>query len=152
MRLIIFTGLVAMMILSVSGCATTDNSLAGDASSDVAILNRRIRSLETELKESRQENLSLKEKITELQKIIDEKIIVKMPTGKEIQAALKNAGLFKGEVDGKIGPKTKESIRKFQENNKLNADGAVGSKTWEKLKKYLDVEQTTTKEETEPTP
>lgn len=56
---------------------------------------------------------------------------------KQIQIALKNSGFYKGEIDGKIGPRTKTAIRAFQKAKNLNLDGVVGSKTWEELKKYL---------------
>jgi len=59
------------------------------------------------------------------------------PTPLQIQAALKNAGLYTGEVDGKIGPKTKRAIQEFQKANGLKADGKVGPKTWELLKMHL---------------
>ena len=62
------------------------------------------------------------------------------PTEKEIQQALKNAGLYEGEVDGKIGPRSKRAIEEFQAQNNLKADGKVGSKTWQKLKEYLSAD------------
>lgn len=63
--------------------------------------------------------------------------IPEKPTPEDIQKALKNAGLYTGTVDGKIGPKTKKAIEEFQSKNGLTADGKVGPKTWEKLKVYL---------------
>ena len=60
------------------------------------------------------------------------------PAEKEIQQALKNAGFYTGDIDGKVGPKTKKSIEDFQAKNSLKVDGKVGSKTWEKLKEYLN--------------
>jgi len=59
------------------------------------------------------------------------------PTIQSIQQALANAGLYTGKVDGVLGPKTKEAIRKFQSNNNLSADGKVGPKTWRALEPYL---------------
>ena len=59
------------------------------------------------------------------------------PTEKEIQQALKNAGLYEGEIDGKIGPKTTKAIEDFQAKNNLKVDGKVGHNTWKKLKEYL---------------
>lgn len=56
----------------------------------------------------------------------------------EIQKALAEAGFYKGSVDGVVGSKTKEAIRKFQEANNLKVDGVCGPKTWEKLKAYLE--------------
>lgn len=60
------------------------------------------------------------------------------PTNNQIQKALKNAGYYKGSVDGKIGVKTQEAIMRFQKDNGLQADGKVGQKTWSELKEYLD--------------
>ncbi len=56
---------------------------------------------------------------------------------RQIQAVLKNAGFYKGEIDGKIGPRTNAAIRAFQRAKKLNPDGVVGARTWEELKGYL---------------
>lgn len=59
------------------------------------------------------------------------------PSAQDIQTALKNAGFYSGNVDGKIGPKTKAAIEEFQKANGLTADGKVGPKTWAALEKYL---------------
>lgn len=61
------------------------------------------------------------------------------PSEREVQQALKNAGLYDGEIDGKIGPKSKKAIEEFQAKNNLKADGKVGHKTWQMLKEYLNV-------------
>lgn len=55
---------------------------------------------------------------------------------RQIQTALKNAGFYKGPVDGKIGKKTKAAIIAFQKAHKLRADGVVGRKTWMILSEY----------------
>jgi peptidoglycan hydrolase-like protein with peptidoglycan-binding domain len=57
---------------------------------------------------------------------------------KDIQTALKNAGYFKGEADGKMGKKTRLAVRAFQKANNLTPDGKVGKNTWVVLKEYLD--------------
>ena len=59
------------------------------------------------------------------------------PTNKNIQQALKNAGLYNGPIDGNIGPKSKKAIREFQTQNGLTADGKVGARTWKKLSSHL---------------
>lgn len=119
-----------ILSLLISGCATTqDVSVSGV---EVSRLQTRISVLEEELRKTEEENLSLKEKIAQL-----EQTVIKMPTAREIQLALKNAGFYRGEIDNQIGSKTKEAIRKFQEANGLTADGTVGSRTWEILGKYL---------------
>jgi peptidoglycan hydrolase-like protein with peptidoglycan-binding domain len=56
---------------------------------------------------------------------------------RQIQTALENAGFSPGPIDGKMGRKTKEAIKKFQEANGLTPDGKVGRKTWSKLREYL---------------
>ncbi len=55
----------------------------------------------------------------------------------KIQTALKNAGLYTGPIDGKIGPASRKAIETFQKNNSLNVDGKVGPKTWAMLEQYL---------------
>jgi len=52
---------------------------------------------------------------------------------KQIQIALKKAGFYKSEIDGKMGPRTRRAIKEFQKAKKLNPDGVVGPKTWEAL-------------------
>ena len=56
---------------------------------------------------------------------------------KRIQTALKNANLYTGEVDGKIGQMSKKAITDFQRSKGLVADGKVGPKTWSELEKFL---------------
>lgn len=60
------------------------------------------------------------------------------PTIEEIQAALKNAGLYQGKIDGILGSKTKKAVVDFQTQNNLKPDGKVGPKTWEKMKAHID--------------
>ena len=61
------------------------------------------------------------------------------PSEREIQQALKDAGLYDGEIDGKIGHKTKKAIEEFQAKNNLKADGKVGPKTWEMLREHINL-------------
>lgn len=58
------------------------------------------------------------------------------PTGIEVQTALKNAGFYAGNIDGKLGPKSKKAIEDFQKANGLKVDGKVGPKTWEAMSKH----------------
>ena len=58
------------------------------------------------------------------------------PTGIEVQTALKNAGFYTGNIDGKLGPKSKKAIEDFQKANGLKVDGKVGPKTWEAMSKH----------------
>ncbi len=61
-----------------------------------------------------------------------------MSREKQIQTALKNAGLYNGSIDGKIGPGSKRAIIAFQKSNGLKADGKVGAKTWAALEPYVN--------------
>jgi len=61
-------------------------------------------------------------------------------TNKDIQIALKNAGFYNGQINGKIGKKTKKAIREFQKAKGLKADGKVGPKTKDLLLQYLKQE------------
>ncbi len=65
-------------------------------------------------------------------------VVSDKPTPKNIQQALKNAGVYIGKVDGNVGPKTKKAIAAFQAQNGLKADGKVGPKTWKALSAYLN--------------
>lgn len=56
----------------------------------------------------------------------------------QIQTALKKAGFYKREVDGRLGSQTRKAIRAFQKEHGLKPDGVVGLKTWEDLKEYLE--------------
>lgn len=55
---------------------------------------------------------------------------------RQIQAALQNAGYYKGNIDGKLGAVTEDSIRRFQQDNGLETDGVVGRNTWARLKEF----------------
>ena len=100
LKLVIFM----ILLLSISGCAATMGAQGDDAWQ----LKSKISSLETELKKQKDENTLLKQQLNEI-----ENKETKMPTAKEIQTALKNSGVYKGQIDGQIGPQTKEAIKKF---------------------------------------
>lgn len=62
------------------------------------------------------------------------------PSIHQIQTALKNAGYYTGNVDGKSGPLTEKAIKDFQKANNLKVDGKVGPNTWQALSKYSSKE------------
>ncbi|MBF0533178.1 MAG: peptidoglycan-binding protein [Candidatus Omnitrophica bacterium] len=68
----------------------------------------------------------------------ESKIIRVDATPAEVQKALRGAGYYQGEVDGKLGAKTKEAIRRFQKDHNLTDDGVLGKRTWQELKKYSE--------------
>ena len=75
--------------------------------------------------------------------------VIEKPTVEKIQEALKNAGIYTGSIDGKLGPRTKQAIESFQSQHNLTADGKVGPRTWAKLSQYLATQAAPTSE-TEP--
>lgn len=56
----------------------------------------------------------------------------------KVQSALQSAGYYKGNIDGKVGMKTREAIAEFQRDRGLKADGIVGRATWTELKTFLE--------------
>jgi murein L,D-transpeptidase YcbB/YkuD len=124
-----------MAFFALSGCVTTQQPASSSAGSAPVIqeYQAKVNSLEMELTRLKDENYNLRKQLEAVSKRE-----VRMPNATEIQAALKKAGLFKGAVDGKIGPETKDAVRKFQQANSATPDGVVGSKTWALLSKYLD--------------
>src|SRR4051812_32570608 len=47
----------------------------------------------------------------------------------QIQQQLKGAGLYRGSVDGEMGPETKQAISQFQQQHGLNQTGVVDQQT-----------------------
>ncbi len=123
-------GIVLLLIFS--GCVTTP---VVNYSGQNQQLKNQVSYLETQLNQLKQENFQLRQQLQQQAAIKKE---VRMPSGAEIQTALKRAGFYKGPVDGQIGSQTKEAVKKFQEANKINPDGVVGSRTWQLLLRYLD--------------
>jgi hypothetical protein len=48
---------------------------------------------------------------------------------RQIQEQLKTQGLYKGRVDGMMGPETKQAIQQFQQQNNLQATGTLDQQT-----------------------
>jgi len=147
---------LALIILStfvVSGCSSAQKKLSEDVKgikTKVDTLETRVEGVET--KQSEVERLAM-EQAQKAEELKSERA-ARVSSGKtnvgikqkrsrkdkehirEIQSCLKNAGFYKGEVDGVKGRKTRSAIRKFQDANGLTADGVVGKRTWEALSKY----------------
>ena len=130
--------LIAIFLaIFLTGCATTRKG------QDIQTqqLKARINSLEEELQRKDEEISSLENELTRLssskQRAGTQDVAVLRLSAKQIQTALKNSGFYKGQIDGKLGPQTKEAIKAFQKANGLKADGIVGKRTAEKLGKHL---------------
>ncbi|HTV90833.1 MAG TPA: peptidoglycan-binding domain-containing protein [Stellaceae bacterium] len=47
----------------------------------------------------------------------------------QVQQQLKSAGLYKGGIDGRMGPETRTALRSFQQQNNLQATGRIDQQT-----------------------
>lgn len=126
---------IFLLIFSLASCATPRAK-----QTQIQELQNRITTLESELsakdEQMRTLELELEQKETKTRKETKKPILG--ITSKRIQIALKNAGFYKGQIDGHMGVQTKKAIKEFQKANGLTPDGMVGKRTWEKLSKYLN--------------
>lgn len=119
--------LVPLTALFLTGCAT----------GKIEKLESRIENLETKCGVSETEQAAAPEAMEAVAPVAETLVAApETPTKKDIQGALKNAGFYAGDVDGKFGPKTKKAVEEFQAANELKVDGKVGPNTWDKLRKY----------------
>lgn len=139
---------IGILLLTLTGCATPAKK---NLIQDYEQLKKKVVSLNQQILQKDEEIKLLKGQLVkqdkEIQHLIDELEKEKMKhekikkavllTPKNIQIALRNAGFYKGPINGKIGPLTKKAIKEFQKSNGLNADGIVGKQTWQKLKNHL---------------
>ena len=49
------------------------------------------------------------------------------------QVALRYQGLYKGSIDGILGPETRRALGQFQKDNGLERTGALDAQTWQAL-------------------
>lgn len=127
--------------LLLNGCATAKPKPPAETD-----LSQQVASLQNEIQAKDQQIQDLQYQLDNSQQKIqtnfirrgrsDKNSIIKVPgvTAKELQQALVRAGYNPGPVDGQIGKKTKQAVRKFQRKHGLHADGYVGEKTWAYLK------------------
>jgi hypothetical protein len=54
-------------------------------------------------------------------------------TVKEAQQQLKSGGFYKGAIDGRIGPETRDAVRKFQQQQGLSASSKLDQETLRQL-------------------
>ena len=150
--------MVAGLVLSLTGCVTTQNK-----SASMDQLQIRVVDLEKKVEERDSEIVDLKYQVKDLASRMENQgggsssepvstytssgaidqsgssdgVIKVSASVSDVQKALKNAGFYKGAIDGKIGQQTKKAIESFQRQHNLTADGVIGRRTWEELKVYL---------------
>ncbi|MFH0790405.1 MAG: peptidoglycan-binding domain-containing protein, partial [Candidatus Omnitrophota bacterium] len=127
--------IIALSVILLNGCATArppqfDEGLRNQ----ISVLEAQVQSKDEEISSLRESLSSAEEAKTAIERASAvEKNIPEAkfrPSVKQIQTALKNAGLNPGKIDGKMGKQTRDAIRAFQKANNLGIDGKVGRKTW----------------------
>ena len=134
--------LLGVLAIVATGCATTQNQTM------TTQLQLRVGELERQLSAKDDEIGQLKDEVKGLSYEMDRlKTAKRQPAASEyssrstaadgesirvaasveqVQSALKKAGFYQGNIDGKIGSGTKAAIAKFQGDHNLKADGVVG--------------------------
>ncbi len=139
-----------LAVFLVSGCSTVPKKFKEEVSgikTKVDTLESRVESVESKQTESERMVSEQNQVIEEMKSRKEARVSTNITTRqtvstggrahtKEIQACLKNAGFYKGKIDGVKGRSTKKAIKEFQKANGLRADGVVGVKTWEAMNKY----------------
>lgn len=142
-------GLLGLPLLlgSLVGCATTH----GPAMS-AQELHGRVLHLENLAEQRDQELAQLREELTAerearqtLEQHLGGAVATSASSGKmaggmtlrDVQQALQRAGFDPGPIDGRMGRKTREALRHFQQAQGLTADGRIGPQTIAKLKAYM---------------
>lgn len=124
---------IFLLVLFLSGCATprTHRETLANLHNRIALLEQKIQQKDEQIRilesELRQEETRPKR---------EERKEISGLTVRQIQTALKNAGFYRGAIDGKLGPQTRQAIREFQKANGLKPDGIVGKRTAEKLNAF----------------
>ena len=160
MRAVTAILLVIPFLFTVSGCASNKGKVLNERvnvlTNEVARLDGELRQTSAALQAQQEKNRTLETQLAQTRTIPTPSSsagagtsqggagVYRTPSGFElsstdIQIALKNAGYYHGEVDGKVGPSARSAIRDFQRDNGLVVDGVCGRGTWEKLKVYLTV-------------
>ncbi len=131
LKRIILLGAAGAFMISLVGCSTSRNK-----DLEIQGLRNQVNALKTQPVVESEEIIS--EETVEVPAAADKVSETKdVPSARQIQAALKNAGYYSGAIDGKIGRQSRQAIRDFQKANNLMVDGKVGKKTWAALKEYL---------------
>jgi len=122
----LFFGLIGLFIIS--GCSTTKSSLSETLENKESAPG---------VQEVVAQNSAPQASVSEAVPTTASAATVASMKKTQVQEALKKAGYYDGEVDGKFGAQTKAAVKKFQEAEGLKVDGIAGPATKEKLLKYI---------------
>ncbi len=129
--------IVPILVLSLAGCASTKSGKPKKKD-----IKGRVEALETrvdDLEQKQTGSVMIEEQVSITESAKSQSVSSGVTMSKrEIQTALKNAGYYTGNIDGVMGPKTKQAVMDFQSAKGLKVDGVVGSQTSKALGKYLN--------------
>ena len=134
------SAVVVLLGLLAAGCATSKPKSV-EVSTRVDSLEQQMAVLQQRVEEVFQrETAALNPAPEELQgrESSPRKTAAKTLTVRQVQRALASAGFYKGAIDGKQGPQTRQAIKEFQRSAGLKADGVVGAETSLALSKRLN--------------
>ena len=138
---VFLTGLLVVL----GGCATTQSGQsATDLQLRVSDLENQIAAKDAEIKDLK---YTMKDMAYDLDRtktrqpktsktdvyVKNDDILRVNVSPENVQRALKAAGYYKGNVDGKLGSGSKAAIKKFQKDHDLQVDGIIGNQTWKEL-------------------
>jgi len=130
---IVVLSFAVVLLASLSGCA----SWGKKGNLEVQGLKNQISVLESQVQSKDQEISSLRESLDKTNESLAKGSIYSAkshPKAKQIQIALRDAGFDPGKIDGKIGKKTIEAIKQYQQANNLPVTGKMDKKTWSLLR------------------
>ena len=142
-RKVFVLSLLVVFAVSLAGCASMSTVKQKDL--EIQGLRNQVSVLEAQTQSKDQEINNLKEALNKAAEQFNvetskEKVRLKVkphPSIKDIQTALKNAGLYQGKIDGRIGQQTREALKAFQRAHNLKVNGRASKKTWAVLNEYL---------------
>ena len=159
-KILLFAVVAVLAAFLASGCSTVPKKMREEVSgikSKVDTLETRVDTVESKQAEAQALVSQQGQTIDELKAARERTATTNITTReqpvksrertKDIQACLKNAGFYKGKIDGVKGKGTRKAVKEFQAANGLKADGVVGPKTWEILSKYASASDAGSAEE-----
>jgi murein L,D-transpeptidase YcbB/YkuD len=140
MRIVSIVLFAVALCFLVSGCAMDTGEKIANLEKKVEVAEGRLDSFEGRI-DAAERRLTAVEDYFRKQAAQKEAVSAAAQTSsmsiQDMQIALKNAGFYKGAVDGKMGPATDRAIKDFQAANGLKPDGVAGAKTKAMLMKHL---------------
>jgi peptidoglycan hydrolase-like protein with peptidoglycan-binding domain len=139
---VLVLSLLVVFAVSLAGCASMSTVKQKDL--EIQGLRNQISVLEAQGQNKDQEINNLKEALNKASEqpkpaAVEPGADKKFSSLKDIQAALKNAGFYQGDIDGRIGKQTREALKAFQKAHNLKANGKLNKKTRVALMEYLSL-------------